>query len=121
MCGSSAVPKTRNQFNILRQIAKLTTSSLFPVRYARQTGPTDELYAILSDVKNGEVSEDEAIERLSRSPHGVWVAIDPLTKLWLSIDVGERTLTMAQCVLHQVVQVVAPDCVPLFLTDGFKA
>jgi IS1 family transposase len=80
----------------------------------------DELYAVLSDVTNDEASEDEAIERLSRSPHWVWVAIDPLTKLLLSIDVGERTLAMAQCVVHQVVQVVAPDCVPLFLTDGFK-
>jgi hypothetical protein len=27
---------------------------------------------------------------------------------------------MAQCVVHQVVQVLAPDCLPLFLTDGFK-
>src|SRR6266446_8584882 len=27
---------------------------------------------------------------------------------------------MAQWVLHQVVQVLAPGCVPLFLTDGFK-
>jgi hypothetical protein len=27
---------------------------------------------------------------------------------------------MAQSVVHQVVQVLAPGCVPLFLTDGFK-
>jgi hypothetical protein len=27
---------------------------------------------------------------------------------------------MAQCLVHQVAQVLAPDCVPLFLTDGFK-
>jgi hypothetical protein len=27
---------------------------------------------------------------------------------------------MAQGVVHQVAQVLAPDCVPLFLTDGFK-
>jgi len=80
----------------------------------------DELYAVLSDVKNGELSEDEALEHLSRSPHWVWVAIDPLTKLLLAINVGERTLAMAQCVMHQVVQVVAPDGVPRFLTDGFK-
>ena len=26
---------------------------------------------------------------------------------------------MAQSVVHQVVQVLAPGCVPLFLTDGF--
>src|SRR5205814_171806 len=81
----------------------------------------DELFALLSAVKTGEVSEADAITRLSRSPHWVWAAIDPVTKLLLTIDVGERTLAMAQRVVHQVVQVLAPDCVPLFLTDGFKA
>ena len=80
----------------------------------------DELYAVLSAVKDGEISEAKAIKRLSRSPHWVWVAIDPVTKLLLTIDVGERTLAMAQCVLHQVAQILAPDCVPLFLTDGLK-
>jgi IS1 family transposase len=80
----------------------------------------DELFALLSAVKTGEVSEEEAIIRLSRSPHWVWAAIDPVTKLLLTLDVGERTLAMAQRVVHQVVQVLAPDCVPLFLTDGFK-
>ena len=80
----------------------------------------DELYALLRAVKDGEVSEAEAIKRLSRSPHWVWVAIDPVSKLLLTIDVGDRTLAMAQSVVHQVVQVLAPGCVPLFLTDGFK-
>jgi IS1 family transposase len=80
----------------------------------------DELYALLSAVKDGEISGAKAITRLSRSPHWVWVAIDPVTKLLLAIDVGARTLAMAQCVVHQVVQVLAPDCVPVFLTDGFK-
>jgi hypothetical protein len=36
------------------------------------------------------------------------------------MDVGERTLAMAQRVVHQVAHVLAPDCVPLFLTDGFR-
>jgi IS1 family transposase len=81
----------------------------------------DELFALLSAVKAGEVSEAEALQRLSRSPHWVWGAIDPVTKLLLTIEVGERTLAMAQRVVHQVVQVVAPGCVPLFLTDGLKA
>src|SRR5256712_4708003 len=80
----------------------------------------DELYALLSAVKAGEVSEAEAITRLSRSPHWVWAAIDPVTKLLLTIDVGDRTLAMAQSVVHQAVEVLAPGCVPLFLTDGFK-
>src|SRR6266446_1082438 len=81
----------------------------------------DALYALLSAVKAGEVSETEAIQCLSRSPQWVWAAIDPVTKLFLTIDVGDRTLAMAQSVVHQVVQVLAPGCVPLFLTDGFKA
>jgi IS1 family transposase len=80
----------------------------------------DELFALLSAVKDGEMSEAEAITRLSRSPQWVWVAMDPVTKLLLTLDVGERTLAMAQRVVHQVVQVLAPDCAPLFLTDGFR-
>src|SRR6266536_5391598 len=80
----------------------------------------DELYALLSAVKAGEVSDTEAIQCLSLSPHWVWAAIDPVTKLLLTIDVGDRTLAMAQGVGQQVVQVLAPGCVPLFLTDGFK-
>jgi len=80
----------------------------------------DELFALLSAVKAGEVSEAAAIERLSRSPHWVWTALDPVSKLLLTIDVGDRTLTMAQHVVHQVVQVLAPGGIPLFLTDGFK-
>jgi IS1 family transposase len=80
----------------------------------------DELYAVLSAVKEGEITEAQAIKRLSRSPHWVWVAIDPVTKLLVAIDVGERTLAMTQRVVHHVTQVLAPDCAPLFLTDGFR-
>ena len=80
----------------------------------------DELYAVLSAVKDGKMSEDEAIHRLSRSPHWVWTAIDPQSKLLLAIAVGPRTRAMAQRFVHQVVQVLAPSCAPLFLTDGFK-
>src|SRR5713101_3228878 len=80
----------------------------------------DELFALLSAVKDGKVSEAEAIERLERSPQWVWVAMDPESKLLLALDVGDRTLAMAQRFVHHVAQVVAPDCVPLFLTDGFR-
>src|SRR5437667_5140028 len=58
----------------------------------------DELFALLRAVKDGEVSEAEAMARLSPSPHWVWAAIDPVTKLLLTIDSGDRTLTMAQSV-----------------------
>src|SRR5256886_474196 len=67
----------------------------------------DELFALLSAVKDGAVSEAEAIERLERSPQWVWVAMDPESKLLLAIDVGSRTLAMAQRVVHHVAQVVA--------------
>jgi IS1 family transposase len=80
----------------------------------------DELFALLSAVKAGEVSEAEAVERLERSPHWVWVAMDPESKLLLALDVGDRTLAMAQRLVHHVAQVLAPDCAPLFLTDGFR-
>ena len=45
---------------------------------------------------------------------------DSESKLLLAIDVGNRTLAMAQRVVHHVAQVLAPDCAPLLLTDGFK-
>src|SRR5262252_8896833 len=80
----------------------------------------DEVFALLSAVKDGAVSETEAIERLERSPQWVWAAMDPESKLLLAIDVGNRTLAMAQRVVHHVAQVLAPDCAPLLLTDGFK-
>src|SRR5438105_15125873 len=46
--------------------------------------------------------------------------MDPESKLLLTIDVGERTLSMAQAVVHHVAQGLAPDCAPLFVTDGFR-
>ncbi len=80
----------------------------------------DELYAVLREVKTGELSEEKAIKHLERSPYWVWTAMDPENKLLLVIDVGTRMLEMAQRVVHQVVQVLAPACVPLCLTDGLK-
>jgi hypothetical protein len=80
----------------------------------------DELYAVLRDFKAGEISDEEAIQRLERSPSWVWTAMDPKSKLLVVVDVGSRTLAMAHRVVHQVTQVLARDCIPLFLTDGLK-
>jgi hypothetical protein len=80
----------------------------------------DELYAVLRDVKNGARSESKAIKRLEHSPSWVWTAMDPESKLLVVIDVGARTLAMAQGMVHHVVGALAPGCVPLFLTDGLK-
>src|SRR4029434_5420950 len=80
----------------------------------------DELYAVLRGVTTGELSAEQAIKRLERSRHWVWTAIDPQSKLLVAMDVGARHLETAQRVVHQVVHVLAADCVPLFLTDEFK-
>jgi IS1 family transposase/transposase-like protein len=80
----------------------------------------DELYAVLRGVINGEISEDNAIKRLERSRHWVWTVLDPESKLLVATAIGPRTLAMAQRVVHQVVQMLAPGCVPLCLTDGLQ-
>src|SRR5262249_34231059 len=72
------------------------------------------------DLKAGEISDDEAMKRLERSRHWVWTALDPTSKLLVVVDVGTRTQAMAQCLVHQVMEVLAPSCIPLFVTDGFK-
>ena len=45
------------------------------------------------------------MKRLERSPYGVWPVMDPESTLLVVIEVGTRTLAMAQRVVHQVVQV----------------
>jgi hypothetical protein len=62
----------------------------------------DELYAVLRDLKAGAISDDEAIERLERSRYWVWTAMDPRSKLLVMVDIGSRTLAMAQRAVHQV-------------------
>jgi IS1 family transposase len=80
----------------------------------------DEVYAVLRARKAGEIGDEEAITRLERAPSWVWTAMDPTSKLVVVVDVGCRTLAMAQRVVHQVTGVLAPGCVPLFVTDGLK-
>src|SRR5262245_8084036 len=45
-----------------------------------EQGQRDERCALVSAVKDGAVSERQALKRLSRSPHGVWGAMDPVCK-----------------------------------------
>jgi IS1 family transposase len=80
----------------------------------------DEVYAVLRGVKEGEISAKQAIKRLERSRHWVWTAIDPVSKLLVAIEVGPRTLEMAQRVVHHVVGVLAPGWRPAWFSDGFK-
>jgi hypothetical protein len=79
----------------------------------------DELYAVLSAVRGGDMRAADAVEHLSRSPHWVSTAMVPETKLLLCVRVGERTLALAQAMLHQIARLLAPGCVPRFLSDGY--
>jgi len=81
----------------------------------------DELSTVLREVHSGKRSDDEAIQHLERSPSWVWTAMDPASKWLLVIDVGTRTLAMAQRMVHHVVQRWAPHGVPLFVTEGLQA
>jgi hypothetical protein len=80
----------------------------------------DALYAVLRAFKAGEITGDDAIERLERSPSWGWTAMDPKSKWLVGGDVGCCTLALAQRVVHQVRRVLAPGCVPRFLPDGLK-
>jgi hypothetical protein len=78
----------------------------------------DEVYTVLRALKAGEINDDEVIQPLERSPSWVWTVMDPQSQLLVVVDIGSCTLAMAQRVVHQVTEVLAPGCVPLFLTDG---
>jgi hypothetical protein len=67
---------------------------------------------VLRDVKNGALSESETIKRLDHLPYWLWTAMDPESQLLLVIDVGTRTLAMAQRMIYHVVGVLAPACAP---------
>jgi IS1 family transposase len=80
----------------------------------------DALYAVLRGIKDGRISEAQALKSLEPSRPWVWTAIDPVTKVLVAIEVGPRTVEMAQRVVHQVASVLAPGCVPAWFSDGFK-
>ena len=50
----------------------------------------------------------------------LWVAIDPLTKLIPVLHVGARTQTAAYGVVHDLCELLAPDCLPIFTSDGLN-
>src|SRR5215470_6376370 len=69
----------------------------------------DELYAVLRAAKEGEITEAKAIKRLSRSPHGVWGAREPVRRPEGVRAAAVRSVATAQRVVHHVTQVLAPD------------
>src|SRR4029453_3502878 len=82
----------------------------------------DELYAVLRGVNDGDISDDQAIQRLERSRHWVSTAIDPESKLLLAIAVGPRTWPRPRGGGHRGARAPphAPTCVPLWSSGGLK-
>jgi hypothetical protein len=51
---------------------------------------------------------------------GVWTAFDPATKLIPTLQVGPRTQTMAQAVVHALTLALAPGCFLIFTSDSLN-
>lgn len=51
----------------------------------------------------------------------VWVGVDAPTKLWLATIVGDRSQACAQLLIHAIVALLAPGCIPLFISDQWSA
>jgi hypothetical protein len=85
------------------QLQVLTSSFLCGVHVTPRQ--LDVWYAVRRGVKEGEISEANALHRLEPSRPWVWTASEPVSQWVRAIEVGPRTLAMAQHVVHQVVGV----------------
>jgi IS1 family transposase len=50
----------------------------------------------------------------------LWLVIDPTTKLLPVLHLGPRTQDAAHSVIHSLRQHLAPECIPLFTSDGLN-
>jgi IS1 family transposase len=65
---------------------------------------------------------DEIRTRLRRSTQvlWLWLALDPRTKIVPVLSLGPRTQHAAHLLIHSLRQLLAPDCIPLFTSDGLN-
>lgn len=75
----------------------------------------DELWALLG-TRDGDQNQQKC-----KGKRWVWVGTDPLSKLWLASVVGDRGQECAQLLIHAICKLLAPGCVPLFLSDQWSA
>ena len=50
----------------------------------------------------------------------LWVAVDPASKLIPGLQLGPRTQAAAYAFVHQLCPRLAPDCLPVFTSDGLN-
>ena len=72
----------------------------------------DELWSLLG--------ERDELAPQKRNTRWVWSATDPESKLWLDFSIADRSLESAQVFIHRVSQLLAPGCVPLFLSRSIN-
>jgi transposase-like protein/IS1 family transposase len=65
---------------------------------------------------------DELRTRLRNRAHTLWlwVAVDPLSKLIPVLHLDARTQDAAHIMVHALRQRLAPDCLPIFTSDGLN-
>lgn len=66
----------------------------------------DELWGLLGR-RNGE----------KRHTLWGWIGVDATSKLWLATVIGDRSQEYAQLLIHAIVLLLAPGCLPLFTSD----
>jgi IS1 family transposase len=76
----------------------------------------DELWALL-----GRQDVEEHSQQKQRAKRWVWVGTDPVSKLMLAYVVGDRSQATAQWLIHAIVLLLAPGCIPLFISDQWGA
>jgi IS1 family transposase len=76
----------------------------------------DELWALL-----GERDTDEQSQQKKRAKRWVWTGIDAVSKLWLDTVIGDRSQACAQTLIHAIARLLAPGCLPLFISDQWSA
>jgi IS1 family transposase len=81
----------------------------------------DELYVLLGAKKEKSEVEEGTSRREKRRHCWLWGAIDAESKLLLAVEIGDRSLQVAQRVAHTVVTVLAAGVVPLFVSDQMAA
>lgn len=76
----------------------------------------DELWALL-----GQRDVDEQSQHKQRGTRWVWAGLDPVSKLLLAYVVGDRSQETAQVLIHAIMVLLAPGCIPLFVSDQWAA
>jgi IS1 family transposase len=76
----------------------------------------------LRDLHLPHLQLDELRTRLRRRARVVWlwVVLEPRTKIIPVLHLGARTQASAHAVVHALRQTLAPDCLPVFTSDGLR-